>query len=106
MFAIFKQGDVFLLSREGELLYVCCHMRMLCVALAESDWVRGRKGRAAGLDSIPPPKKRIFWVRKCSSEEFVCKTTCRGHTVHEYTYILYAECTSRVKGDIKLYVRV
>lgn len=30
-----------------------------CV-LAESDWVRGWKGRAAGLDSIPPTST-CFW---------------------------------------------
>lgn len=58
MFAIFKQCFgwmfCFFLSWEGrDLLYVCCHMRMLCVALAESDWLRGG-GRGEQQAWTPP----------------------------------------------------
>lgn len=53
-------------------------MRMLCVVSAEHDWVRGWKGRAAGLDSIPP-KTYFGWGEMFLKS--LCQTACQGHTV-------------------------
>lgn len=70
----------------GDLLYVCCHMRMQRVVSGESDWVRGWKRRTAGLDFIPP-KETVGWENvhlRCFSIRLPVEVN-----IH-----MFAECTT------------
>lgn len=84
-----------------ELLYVCCHMWMLCVVSAELTGWEGGRGEQQAWTPPPPPRKTYFGWEDVHLNS-LCKTTHRGHALHVYMYVCWMYY--KAKGDTKLFI--
>lgn len=73
----------------------CCVLYQLNL----TGWEGGRGEQRAWTPS--PPKKTHFGWENVHLKS-LCTTACRGHTVHEYTYVCWMYC--KVQEDIELYM--
>ncbi len=94
---VFWQGDVSILSGGN---YCMCVVTCGCCVSYQLNLTGWEGGRGEQRAWTPSPQKTPFGWENVHLKS-LC-TACRGHTVHEYTYVCWMYC--KVKEDIELYM--